>query len=43
MSYANSGGNKWFKFVGKKKFSPETIARKIPKKFDFSKVTNHPE
>lgn len=32
-----------FNLLEKKAVSPETIARKIPKKFDFSKVTNHPE
>lgn len=39
-----SGGNKLFQSVGEKKVvSLQTIARKIPKKFNVSKVTNHPE
>lgn len=32
-----------FKLLKKKFVSPQTIARKIPKKFNFSKVTNHPK
>lgn len=32
-----------FKLLKKKFVSPQTIARKVPKKFNYSKVTNHPK